>query len=132
MYNSHKTFSIFVAQVERLIQEKGWEFMWNENLGYILTCPSNLGTGLRAGVHVNLPRLSKVLALEIHYYLSFLFSPCHVIILHLVGPMHGNINAFSEFMYVCYLSMYFNTVFLGVRVTHIYVISCLLCIKIKS
>ncbi|TRY54847.1 hypothetical protein DNTS_001808 [Danionella cerebrum] len=35
------------------------EFMWNEHLGYILTCPSNLGTGLRAGVHVSLPHLSK-------------------------------------------------------------------------
>lgn len=34
--------------------------MWNEHLGYILTCPSNLGTGLRAGVHVRLPKLSKV------------------------------------------------------------------------
>uniref|UniRef100_A0A671PNJ0 Creatine kinase S-type, mitochondrial n=1 Tax=Sinocyclocheilus anshuiensis TaxID=1608454 RepID=A0A671PNJ0_9TELE len=45
--------------VEHLIQERGWEFMWNEHLGYILTCPSNLGTGLRAGVHVRLPKLSK-------------------------------------------------------------------------
>lgn len=34
--------------------------MWNEHLGYVLTCPSNLGTGLRAGVHVRLPKLSKV------------------------------------------------------------------------
>lgn len=33
--------------------------MWNERLGYVLTCPSNLGTGLRAGVHVKLPNLSK-------------------------------------------------------------------------
>ena len=47
-------------QVERLIQERGWEFMWNERLGYILTCPSNLGTGLRAGVYIKLPLLSKV------------------------------------------------------------------------
>uniref|UniRef100_A0A8I6AQI5 Creatine kinase S-type, mitochondrial n=1 Tax=Rattus norvegicus TaxID=10116 RepID=A0A8I6AQI5_RAT len=46
-------------EVERLIQERGWEFMWNERLGYILTCPSNLGTGLRAGVHVRIPKLSK-------------------------------------------------------------------------
>ncbi|NXV15089.1 KCRS kinase, partial [Cepphus grylle] len=45
--------------VERLIKERGWEFMWNERLGYVLTCPSNLGTGLRAGVHVKLPKLSK-------------------------------------------------------------------------
>ena len=32
--------------------------MWNEHLGYVLTCPSNLGTGLRAGVHIKLPLLS--------------------------------------------------------------------------
>ena len=46
--------------VERLIQRQGHEFMWNQHLGYILTCPSNLGTGLRAGVHVKLPNLAKV------------------------------------------------------------------------
>lgn len=32
--------------------------MWNEHIGFILTCPSNLGTGLRGGVHVKLPKLS--------------------------------------------------------------------------
>ena len=47
-------------EVERLIQRQKHEFMWNEHLGYILTCPSNLGTGLRAGVHIKLPLLSKV------------------------------------------------------------------------
>ncbi|EDO46975.1 predicted protein [Nematostella vectensis] len=46
-------------QVEGLIKKKGHEFMWNQHLGYILTCPSNLGTGLRAGVHVKLPNLGK-------------------------------------------------------------------------
>ena len=46
--------------VEILIQRQGHEFMWNQHLGYILTCPSNLGTGLRAGVHVKLPNLAKV------------------------------------------------------------------------
>ncbi|KAM6986438.1 creatine kinase, mitochondrial 2a (sarcomeric) [Aplochiton taeniatus] len=60
--NMKRVFERFcrgLQQVEKLIQERGWEFMWNERLGYILTCPSNLGTGLRAGVHVRLPRLSK-------------------------------------------------------------------------
>ena len=47
-------------EVERLIKRKGHEYMWNQHLGYILTCPSNLGTGLRAGVHVKLPNLAKV------------------------------------------------------------------------
>lgn len=32
--------------------------MHNDHLGYILTCPSNLGTGLRAGCMVQLPLLS--------------------------------------------------------------------------
>ncbi|KAI7811942.1 creatine kinase U-type, mitochondrial-like [Triplophysa rosa] len=60
--NMKRVFERFCSglqEVERLVQEKGWEFMWNERLGYILTCPSNLGTGLRAGVHVTLPHLSK-------------------------------------------------------------------------
>lgn len=54
------SLNFIFLQVERLIKERGWEFMWNDRLGYILTCPSNLGTGLRAGVHVKLPKLSKV------------------------------------------------------------------------
>ncbi|KAM9744432.1 creatine kinase U-type, mitochondrial-like isoform 1-T1 [Menidia menidia] len=60
--NMKRVFERFcrgLKQVEHLIQERGWEFMWNERLGYILTCPSNLGTGLRAGVHIRLPLLSK-------------------------------------------------------------------------
>ncbi|XP_072880899.1 creatine kinase U-type, mitochondrial-like isoform X2 [Hemitrygon akajei] len=60
--NMKRVFERFcqgLKEVERLISEKGWEFMWSESLGYILTCPSNLGTGLRAGVHVKLPLLSK-------------------------------------------------------------------------
>lgn len=48
-----------VLQIEELFKEKGHEFMWNEHLGYVLTCPSNLGTGLRGGVHVKLPNVSK-------------------------------------------------------------------------
>ncbi|XP_069633411.1 creatine kinase S-type, mitochondrial isoform X2 [Haliaeetus albicilla] len=60
--NMKRVFERFcrgLKEVERLIKERGWEFMWNERLGYVLTCPSNLGTGLRAGVHVKLPKLSK-------------------------------------------------------------------------
>ena len=45
-------------KVETAIKKAGKEFMWNEHLGYVLTCPSNLGTGLRGGVHVKLPKLS--------------------------------------------------------------------------
>lgn len=50
---------LWPLQIETLFKDKGHEFMWNEHLGYVLTCPSNLGTGLRAGVHVKLPNMSK-------------------------------------------------------------------------
>ncbi|XP_063067703.1 creatine kinase, mitochondrial 2a (sarcomeric) [Engraulis encrasicolus] len=63
--NMKRVFDRFcrgLKQVEKLISERGWEFMWNEHLGYVLTCPSNLGTGLRAGVHVKIPHLSKDVA----------------------------------------------------------------------
>nr|BAG71435.1 creatine kinase Mt-CK3 [Molgula tectiformis] len=47
-----------INEVERLIGQQGWEFQRSDNLGYILTCPSNLGNGLRCGVHVKLPKLA--------------------------------------------------------------------------
>uniref|UniRef100_A0A674ALL8 creatine kinase n=1 Tax=Salmo trutta TaxID=8032 RepID=A0A674ALL8_SALTR len=52
-------FCTGLTKIESLFKDKGHEFMWNEHLGYVLTCPSNLGTGLRAGVHVKLPNVSK-------------------------------------------------------------------------
>jgi creatine kinase len=48
-----------LQKVESSIKKQGFDFMWNEHLGYILTCPSNLGTGIRAGVHVKLFKLCK-------------------------------------------------------------------------
>ena len=60
--NMKRVFERFcrgLQEVEQHISDNGHGFMWNKHLGYILTCPSNLGTGLRAGVHVKLPNLSK-------------------------------------------------------------------------
>ncbi|XP_057306472.1 creatine kinase, testis isozyme-like [Hydractinia symbiolongicarpus] len=59
MKNVFERFCRGLKEVENHISNNGHGFMWNEHLGYILTCPSNLGTGLRAGVHVKLPKLSK-------------------------------------------------------------------------
>jgi arginine kinase len=39
--------------------EKQAKFAYNDHLGYLTTCPTNCGTGLRASVHVRLPLLSK-------------------------------------------------------------------------
>lgn len=60
--NMREVFTRFctgLTKIETLFKERGHAFMWNEHLGYVLTCPSNLGTGLRAGVHVKLPNMSK-------------------------------------------------------------------------
>ena len=32
-----------LKKFESNLQESGYEMMWNEHLGYVLTCPSNLG-----------------------------------------------------------------------------------------
>lgn len=40
------------------IEEK-IEFSYNGHLGYITSCPTNLGTAMRASVHIKLPNLSK-------------------------------------------------------------------------
>eukprot|EP00401_Gymnodinium_catenatum_P029635 CAMPEP_0117558446 /NCGR_PEP_ID=MMETSP0784-20121206/52840_1 /TAXON_ID=39447 /ORGANISM="" /LENGTH=475 /DNA_ID=CAMNT_0005355775 /DNA_START=44 /DNA_END=1471 /DNA_ORIENTATION=+ len=37
------------------------KLMWNETLGFMGTCPSNLGTGLRASVMVVLPEFNKLM-----------------------------------------------------------------------
>jgi len=45
-----------IAAVEASIKaESGKEFMCDERYGYIHSCPTNLGTGMRASVHVSLP-----------------------------------------------------------------------------
>ena len=40
------------------IEEKA-KFANDEHFGYISTCPTNMGTGLRASVHINLPKLMR-------------------------------------------------------------------------
>lgn len=53
--NMRRVFTRFcegLKKVENAIESNGSRFMWNEHLGFILTCPSNLGTGLRGGVHL--------------------------------------------------------------------------------
>ncbi len=39
--------------------EKMMKFAFSEHLGYITSCPTNLGTAMRASVHIALPKLAK-------------------------------------------------------------------------
>jgi len=45
-------------EVEKVLKGEGSAFMHDGHLGWVLTCPSNLGTGLRAGTMVMLPKMS--------------------------------------------------------------------------
>merc|ERR1711959_677346 len=45
-------------EVEKVLKAEGSGFMHNDHLGWVLTCPSNLGTGLRAGTMVTLNKMS--------------------------------------------------------------------------
>jgi arginine kinase len=40
------------------IEQKA-KFANDEHFGYVSTCPTNMGTGLRASVHINLPKLMR-------------------------------------------------------------------------
>ena len=35
------------------------KFSYDDHLGFITSCPTNLGTAMRASVHIHLPLLSK-------------------------------------------------------------------------
>ena len=49
----HK-LNIALEQIEKHIS-----FSYSDRLGYISSCPTNLGTAMRASVHISLPQLSK-------------------------------------------------------------------------
>ena len=58
-HNNDKTFLF-----DRLCRacehiEKVVKFAFDERLGYITSCPTNLGTALRASVHIKLPKLGN-------------------------------------------------------------------------
>lgn len=46
-----------VAHIQTVVK-----FAHDEHLGYITSCPTNLGTAMRASVHIKLPKLSKDMA----------------------------------------------------------------------
>lgn len=48
-----------VSNVEKVVKAEGREYMFDSHLGFVCTCPSNLGTGLRASVMIKLPELAK-------------------------------------------------------------------------
>jgi len=57
-------------------EANGTQLMWNDILGFMGTCPSNLGTGLRASVMVTLPEFNKLMEGTNHEDKELLESVC--------------------------------------------------------
>lgn len=55
--NISEVFERLVSAIKAL--EETLNFAYSEHLGYISSCPTNLGTAMRASVHIRLPKLSK-------------------------------------------------------------------------
>merc|ERR1712086_43152 len=51
-------FANATKAVQESLEADGYGIMHNDHLGFILTCPSNLGTGLRAGCMLKVPLFS--------------------------------------------------------------------------
>lgn len=48
-----------ISSIEKTLNDAGYRYAYTDHLGYIATCPSNCGTGLRASVMLKLPKLYK-------------------------------------------------------------------------
>lgn len=56
-----KRWSKGIETIKKLLEEQGSGYQFDKHFGYIHTCPSNLGTGLRASAMIMLPLLSDAL-----------------------------------------------------------------------
>ncbi len=60
MQNGGDILEVFTRLVNAIGEiEKSVNFSYSDHLGYITSCPTNLGTAMRASVHIKLPKLSK-------------------------------------------------------------------------
>ena len=60
MQQGASLFQVFKRLIEGAGNlEKELPFQHDDHLGYITSCPTNCGTGLRASVHIHLPNLGK-------------------------------------------------------------------------
>lgn len=60
--NFQKVWMRFITgliEIEEAMQRTGYEYILSDRYGYILSCPSNTGAGIRAGSHIRLRYLPK-------------------------------------------------------------------------
>merc|ERR1711936_578816 len=71
--------------------ESGKDFQLSEKFGYIHSCPTNLGTGMRASVHVDLPGWTKD-------SIPALKDRCEVLSVHPVEPVVNLVDKLATLM----------------------------------
>mmetsp|Transcript_22813 Transcript_22813/g.43154 ORF Transcript_22813/g.43154 Transcript_22813/m.43154 type:complete len:209 (+) Transcript_22813:127-753(+) len=49
-----------VRELERELRLRNWQFAYDSRLGYLTSCPTNVGTTMRASVHVKLVNLGRL------------------------------------------------------------------------
>ena len=54
----NEPFDLLNATLKQLESIPGVKFKRSEEFGYVTSCPSNLGTGMRASIHIQLPELT--------------------------------------------------------------------------
>ena len=51
---------VFTRLTQAIVElEKKMQFAYSKHLGYLTSCPTNLGTAMRASVHIKLPKLAE-------------------------------------------------------------------------
>jgi protein-arginine kinase len=55
----NEVFDRLKAGLDTIESIEGIEFATSDKYGYVTSCPSNLGTGMRASVHIKVPNLTK-------------------------------------------------------------------------
>merc|ERR1712072_833351 len=50
-------WALGVNEVEKVLAKRGKVYMYDEHLGQFSSCVSNVGTGLRASMHILLPKI---------------------------------------------------------------------------
>ena len=58
-YCLNEVFDRLKVMLDAVEAIEGIEFAKDDNYGYVTSCPSNLGTGMRASVHVKIPNLTS-------------------------------------------------------------------------
>ena len=73
--------------IKKSAEANNTKLMWSDSLGYLGTCPSNLGTGLRASVMVKLEKFNGLMEGDVQEDKELLEEVCSALIFSLVGRL---------------------------------------------